>query len=67
MSMDTHPHLVVLLSALVMGLVAELRTELVAAEAASTLPAAPAADTVEAMVVALHTWALADKRFQAEQ
>lgn len=43
------------------------RTELAAAEAASTLPDAPAAEAIEALVVALHTGALADPRFQARR
>lgn len=48
-----------------MALVADLRTELAAAEASSPLPDAPAAEAIEALVVTLHTRALADLRFQA--
>ncbi len=50
-----------------MALVAGLRAELIAAEAASTLPDAPAAEAIEAVVVALHTHALAASRFQPTQ
>ena len=50
-----------------MSLVAGLRTELAAAEAASSLPDAPAADAIETLVVALHTRALADPRFQVRR
>jgi predicted nucleotidyltransferase len=47
-----------------MELVAGLRTELAAAEAASTLPPAPDAETIESLVVQLHGRSLADGRFQ---
>lgn len=47
-----------------MDLVADLRTDLAAAEQVSSLPAAPDADAIEALVVDLHLRALADRRFQ---
>ena len=47
-----------------MELVHQLRSDLIAAEAASTLPDAPDAEEIEALVVALHRQSLADARFQ---
>ena len=49
-----------------MDLVAELRTELTNAEAASTLPAAPDGAGIEALVISLHLQALANPRFQTD-
>ena len=46
-----------------MVLVADLRTELAEAEAASSLPAEPDVTAVEALVVGLQRRALGDPRF----